>query len=213
MWSCTFILAVGCCPLEPLTSGTGSRLRGGIDPNQLQAYLLNELSQRGYPRSEPLTTQEKQSSCFVCVCLSGIDWSGTSWIPICLRSHWAWKAPEIKTWIQEVVLLNIRLLGSKDGCGVSVSADLKPGIDLKQKSSWFRTLKVKKRWKPCWWIPPSVCSDGHGCRCGWWSEPGFLGVWEPIQASILNLSFFSTKDEHYCEMCVQVWCVTVKQHF
>lgn len=40
-------------------------------------------------------------------------------------------------------------------------------------------------------IPVSVCSDGHGCRCGCWSEPGFLGVWEPRQAGILNLSFFS----------------------
>lgn len=158
MWSCTFILAVGCCPLEPLTSGTGSRLRGSIDPNQLQAYLLNELSQRCYRRSEPLMTQEKQSSCFVCVCLSGTDWSGTSWIPICLRSNWAWKASEIKTWIQEVVLLNIRVLGSKDGCWVQILYQTWIGSLVGSGLS----LLVEK------WRKGGDRAGGHSCECLQW---------------------------------------------
>lgn len=62
-------------------------------------------------------------------------------------------------------------------------------------------------------------AGGHSCECPQDMDvdavvgvnQGFLV--EPRQASILNLSFFSTQDEHYCEICVQVWCVTVKQHF
>lgn len=222
MWSCTFLLAVGCCALEPLTLGTGSWLRGGIDLNQLQAYLLNELRQRvclmGHPCSDLLTTQEKLSSCLVCICLSGNEWSRTSWIPICLRFHWAWN--EIKTWIQEVVLLNIGVLGSKDGFRVTVIADLKP--DLKWKSVWFRTFftcrKVKKRCRPCWWTflwVSAVTDMDSDVVVG--VIQGFLASGNPDRWASLNyLSSAtiqrSTQNEHYCEMCVQVWSVTVKQH-
>lgn len=115
---------------------------------------------------------------------------------------------------QEVVLLNIRVLGSKDGYWVSVRADLKP--DLKWKSGRFRTLftcgKVKKRWRLCCWtfLWVSAMTDMDVDAVVGVNQ-GFLV--EPRQASILNLSFFSTQDEHYCEIYVQVWCVTVKQHF
>lgn len=69
-------------------------------------------------------------------------------------------------------------------------------------------------------IPVSVCSDGHGCTVDAVVGviQGFLVSGNPDRwASLIYPSsatiHCSTQDEHSCEMRIQVWCVTVKQHF